>query len=198
MTLRANRDFRLVTLSVLAVLLAGCSIHTSSNSEDKNGKKTDVDIRSPFGSISVHEGAVDAKDIGLPAYPGAQPATGHGDGDDSDNANVNIASPLFGVKVVVQKFETNDSPDKVLAFYQKPMGKYGKVIQCSGGYHGGYHHHEKDSPVSCDNSEGGSEKELKVGTENDQHVLAVKPRGNGSEFTLVYVRAKEKNDKDTI
>ena len=172
-----------------AVFLAGCSIRTNDN-----GDKKDVDIRSPFGSISVHEGNVDAKDLGLPAYPGARPSKSrHGD-DDSDNANVNIAGPMGGVKVVVQKFETDDPPSKVLDFYQKPMSKFGKVIQCSGEYHGNYHHHGKDAPVSCDNNDSGSAKELKVGTEDDQHVVAVKPHGNGSEFTLVYVRAKESKD----
>lgn len=195
MRLRVNRDFCRVALGLLTgiFLLAGCSIHASKSGDDKN---KDVDIRSPFGSISVHAGNVDTKEIGLPAYPGAQPAKGQG--DDDDNANVNIASPLFGVKVVVQKFETDDSPDKVLAFYQKPMGKYGKVIECRGEYHSGYHHHGKDAPVSCDDAGNSSEKELKVGTENDQHVVAIKPRGNGSEFTLVYVRAREAKDKDTI
>jgi hypothetical protein len=178
-----------------AVFLAGCSIHTSSSGDKKNNN---VDIRSPFGSISVHEGNVDAKDIGLPVYPGAKPKQGHDD-EDSDNANVNISTPFAGVKVLVQKFETDDSPDKVLDFYQKPMGKYGKVLQCSGGYHGGhFHHHEDNAPVSCDNIGSSSERELKVGTENDQHVVAVKPQGNGTEFTLVYVRAKTSNDKDTI
>jgi hypothetical protein len=194
MTVKRSRNLLPVLCSVLcAVLLAGCSIHTSKSSDDKN---KDVDIRSPFGSISVHEGGVDAKDIGLPSYPGARPTKGHG--DDDDNANVNISSPLFGVKVVVQKFETDDSPDKVLDFYQKPLGKYGKVIQCSGSSHSSYHHHQKDAPVSCDDAGSGSNKELKVGTENNQHVVAVKPRGNGSEFTLVYVRAKGSDDKDTI
>lgn len=189
-----NQKFCLAVLSLAcAVFFAGCSIHTSKSSDDK---KKDVDIRSPFGSISVHAGSVEAKDTGLPGYPGAQAAKD--DDDDDNNANVNISSPLFGVKVAVQKFETNDSPDKVLAFYQKPMSKFGKVIQCSGSYHGGYHHHGKDAPVSCDDTGGGSEKELKVGTENDQHVVAVKPRGAGSEFTLVYVRAKGTDDKDTI
>jgi len=194
MRMKENRNLLLILSGlVCAVLLAGCSIHAGKSGDDKN---KDVDIRTPFGSISVHEGSVDAKDLGLPAYPGARPTKG--DHDDSDNANVNISSPLFGVKVVVQKFETDDSPDKVLDFYQKPMGKFGKVVQCNGGYHGSYHHHDKDAPVSCDGSGSGSEKELKVGTENNQHVVAVKPRGKGSEFTLVYVRAKESDDKDTI
>lgn len=188
-----QKSFPRVALSLLCALwLSGCSIHTSKSGDNKD---KDVDIRSPFGSISVHEGGVDAKDLGLPAYPGARPTKGDGD---SDNANVNISGPMFGVKVVVQKFETDDSPSKVLDFYQKPLAKYGKVIQCSGEYHRNYHHHGKDAPVSCDSSDSGSDKELKVGTEEDQHIVAVKPRGNGSEFTLVYVRTKEGKEKDSI
>jgi len=172
-------------------LLSGCSVHTSKSADDKD---KDVDIRSPFGSISVHKGNIDAKDLGLPGYPGARPSKDRD--DDKDNANVNIAGPFFGVKVVVQTFDTDDSPDKVLDFYRKPLSKYGKVIECSGGFHG-YHHRQKDAPVSCDQNSG-SEKELKVGTENDQHVVAVKPQGKGSQFTLVYVRTKESDDKDSI
>lgn len=193
MTTKQKRSFLAVLLSALcALVLAGCSVHASKTAD---GKDKDVDIHSPFGSVSVHAGNVEAKDIGLPAYPGARPAKSHDENDD-DNANVNISSPFFGVKVVVQKFETDDSPDKVLDFYQKPMAKFGKVIQCSGEYHG-YHHHHGNEAVSCDNS-GGNEKELKVGTEDNQHVVAVKPRGTGTQFTLVYVRAKENDDKDTI
>ena len=193
--MKNNKKLLLFVLSAaMAVCMAGCSVHTSTS--DGN-KKKDVDIRSPFGSISVHEGAVDAKTIGLPAYPGARLKQGH-DGEDSDNANVNVSVPFVGVKVLVQKFETDDSPDKVLGFYQKPMAKYGRVIQCSGWFHSGYHHHEGDAPVSCDDSGGGSEKELKVGTEDNQHVVAVKPSGKGSEFTLIYVRTRENDDKDTI
>lgn len=193
MKTRQKRKFLWVLLTALfALVLAGCSVHASKTAD---GKDKDVDIHSPFGSVSVHAGNVDAKDIGLPAYPGARAAKSRHD-DDDDNANVNISSPFGGVKVVVQKFETDDSPDKVLDFYLKPMGKFGKVIQCTGEYHG-YHHRHGSDPVSCDNN-GGGEKELKVGTEDNQHVVAVKPRGTGTEFTLVYVRARENDDKDTI
>lgn len=194
MKMKLNRTLLLPAVGILfalAVGLVGCSVRTSSSGDKKDNN---VDIRTPFGSVSVHEGNVDARDLGLPAYPGARMRQSRDD-DDSDNANVNVSSPFGGVKVVVQKFETDDSPDKVLDFYQKPMGKYGKVIQCSGSYHG-YHHHGKDEPVSCDNIGNSSEKELKVGTENDQHVVAVKPAGKGAQFTLVYVRAKETSDKD--
>lgn len=194
MRVRRNWNLVAVLLSALcALVLTGCSVHATKTAD---GKDKDVDIHSPFGSVSVHAGTVEAKDIGLPAYPGARPAKSDDDDNNDDNANVNISSPFFGVKVVVQKFETDDSPDKVLDFYMKPMGKFGKVIQCNGEYRG-YHHHHGNEQVSCDNT-GGKEKELKVGTEDNQHVVAVRPRGTGTKFTLVYVRARENDDKDTI
>jgi hypothetical protein len=36
--------------------------------------------------------------------------------------------------------------------------------------------------------------ELKVGTEENQHLVAIEPKGKGSKFALVYVRVR---DKDT-
>lgn len=195
MTKKQNHNFCLVVLSlVCAAALVGCSVHVSKNSD---GSDKEVDVRSPFGSVSVHAGEANTKDLGLPLYPGARPSGRHGDND--DNANVDVSSPWAGVKVVVRKFETDDAADKVLDFYQKPMGKFGKVIQCNGGGSDfNYHHHGKNAPVSCDGSGTSYEKELKVGTDDDQHIVAVKPRGNGAEFTLVYVRARTDGDKDTI
>src|SRR4051794_34627252 len=72
-------------------VLAGCSVTTHDKG---NGKNDDVDIKTPFGSLSVKKGASDVKDTGLPPYPGARVAK-----DDDDNehhsANVNISSSLF-------------------------------------------------------------------------------------------------------
>jgi hypothetical protein len=174
------------------VLLTGCSVTTH---EKDNGKKDDVDIKTPFGSLSVKEGSADVKDTGLSPYPGAR-ATKDLDSD-HHSANVNISSSLFGLKVVALKFESDDASDKVVAFYRKEMGKYGNVINCTGGFNMNFHHRDKDAEVTCDNRAGsdhGYKDELKVGTENNQRILAIKPRGNGSEFTLVYVRAWGGND----
>src|SRR5436853_7652169 len=73
-----------------ALVLSGCSIHTSER-KDSTGKSEDVDIRTPFGSISVKENSTDAKDTGLQLYPGARPKSDSG--DDKHSANVNISSP---------------------------------------------------------------------------------------------------------
>jgi hypothetical protein len=177
-------------LSVIA--LTGCSITTHDKG---NGKKDDVDIKTPFGSLSVKEGASDVKDTGLSPYPGARIAKE--DDDHHHSANVNISSSLFGLKVVALKYESDDPSDKVLSFYRKEMGKYGKVIDCTGGFNMNFHHHDKDAEVTCDDHSGsdhGYKEELKVGTENNQRVVAIKPKSAGSEFTLVYVRAWGGND----
>jgi hypothetical protein len=82
------------------------------------------------------------------------------------------------------------------------MGHYGKVVDCTGGFNLNFHpreKHDKDAEVTCKSGEGSGhdyKEELKVGTESNQRIMAVKPRGDGSEFALVYVRAHD--DKDTM
>ncbi|HMC30165.1 MAG TPA: hypothetical protein VKL99_04975 [Candidatus Angelobacter sp.] len=187
-------DFDLIFLAAAVFCLGaftGCSVSTHEN---EKGKKNDVDIRTPFGSLSVREGHTDAKDTGLALYPGARAKK---DSDDErHSANVDISSSLFGVKVVALKFESDDSPDKVLAFYRKEMGKYGKVVDCTGGFNLDFRHHDKNAEVTCDGHDSGHEykEELKVGTENNQRILAIKSNGNGSEFALVYVKTWDNRD----
>jgi hypothetical protein len=180
-----RKAFLLVAAALLCLgAFSGCSVNTH-----ENGKKSDVDVRTPFGSVSVHAGQTDVKDTGLALYPGAR-VKQESDKSDNADANVNVSSSFFGAKVVILKFESDDSPDKVLAFYRKDMGKYGKVVDCTGGFNLNFYRHEKNAPVTCDGHDSGHEynEELKVGTENNQRILAIKPRGQGSEFALLYVR----------
>lgn len=175
-------------------LLAGCKVSTH---EEKGKQGKDVDIRTPLGSLSVHSGPGDPKETGLALYPGAQVRTS-GDDDDS-GANVNISSSLFGMKLAVLKYQTADPPEKVLDFYRKEMSRYGKVIDCTGGFGMTFHHHDKDAEVTCGDHEGRDhdyKQELKVGTENNQRIVAVKPSGNGTDFVMLYVRAQD--EKDTM
>lgn len=185
-----------ITLSMgLALVgLTGCSISASHDS--KGGPDKDVDIRTPLGSLSVRQGASDPKETGLSLYPGATPKK---DFDHEGSANVNISSPFLGVKVVALKYKSDDAPEKVAAFYRKEMAKYGRVLDCSGGFSMGFRRHDKDEEVTCDDRHGSGHEytqELKVGTENNQRIVAIKPSGNGSEFALVYVRAWD--DKSTL
>ena len=91
-----NRFVHLSAATVLFPLaVVGCSITTHDKGD---GKKDDVDIKTPFGSLSVKEDASNVKDTGLSPYPGARIAKE--DDDHHHSANVNISSSLFGLKVI--------------------------------------------------------------------------------------------------
>jgi hypothetical protein len=174
-------------LAALCVLPA-CSIHTNDNAKD--GEKN-VDIKSPVGDLHVSEQA-DIRDAGLTLYPGAQPAP-KDNSDDKKSANVNLSIPGFSLKVVAAEFVSDDTPDKVIAYYDKELQRYGKPIQCHTPWSGGHVDTEsgKDTmskPVSCDSKGSGDSVELKVGTEGNQHVVAIKPSIKGTRFALVYIR----------
>ncbi len=169
-------------LSLIALaLLAGCTVHEGRT--DSGEKK--VDISTPFGSIKVNTD-VDVKDTGLPVYPGAQRVT---DDEDKDKhaANVNISVAGVGLKVVAIKYRTNDSPEKVLAFYRPKMKEFGGLLECRNEKFGTYSHSSEDKELTCDKGSHGSDIELKAGTPDREHIVAVKPSSDGSEFALVYV-----------
>jgi hypothetical protein len=186
-------------LFVALCVLPACSIDANDKHNSKDGEKH-VDIKSPIGDLHVSEQA-DIRDAGLTLYPGAKPAP-KDNGDDKKSANVNLSFPGFSLKVVAAEFLSEDAPDKVIAYYDKELQKYGKPIQCHGAWSGGNVEtsHGKDElskPVSCGKSGSGDSMELKVGTEGNQHIVAVKPSSQGSRFALVYVRMHTGKD-DTI
>ncbi len=168
-----------------------CSVNVKDHSA---GEKSKVDIDTPIGGIHVNED-VDVRDTGMPVYPGAhkKPKTG----DDEKSANVNISSSFFGVRVAAIEYESDDSPDKVLAYYRDQLKKYGNVVECHTDKHGGdmsVKAGDKNShnPVGCQGSNSGSVIELKAGTEDNQHLVSVEPEGKGSDFALVFVQTRGK------
>jgi len=109
-----------------------------------------------------------------------------------------IADPT-GAVLSLWKSASDDAPDKIIAFYDKELQKYGKTIQCHGAWSGGHveSSHGKDEgskPVSCGNDGHGDSVKLKVGTEGNQHIVAVKPASQGTRFALVYVRMHTGSD----
>ncbi len=168
-------------------MLAGCSVQKEQGI--KGEKK--VDIRTPFGDIKVNTD-VDAKDTGLPVYPGSQRVI---EAHDEHAANLNISSGTFGLKVVAIKFRSDDPPSKVLDFYRPKMrGFGGQYLECQReGLFTYSHPDDKSTELRCDNPRSrGESTELKAGTPDRQHIVAVKPSGSGSEFALVYVSKHEK------
>jgi hypothetical protein len=177
---------------VTLLLLPACSVNVKKG---ENGQDKNVDIHTPVGDIKVDKGA-DARDTGLPVYPGAR--IRHDDDDnDSKSANVNLSFGEYGLKVVALEYESDDKPDKIVSFYQLQLKKYGNVIECHVHSHGG--HVETDAKgdsdeLKCEDS-GGSTIELKVGTKQNQRIVSVEPQDKGAHFALVRVLT---HGKDTI
>jgi hypothetical protein len=181
----------------LAIAFALVSIlPLSALSQDSDSKDKTVDLRSSVGDLHIGPDA-DAKKIGLPLYPGARLKSG---GENQDKANLSILTEAFGMKLIVAKYETDDAPEKVLSFYRDKMKKYGKVLEC--------HHtnendslrgdsdddHDRSKPLKCEGDNSGPIRELKVGTEDNAHILALEDPENhkGTSFALVYLHTRGK------
>jgi hypothetical protein len=175
-----TRTMLTLVLAASAVVLAiGCGIDVH---EAERGKS--VDIKSPLGDVSVRTD-VKNPDTGLPVYPGAQPLREHGE---HESANVNVDSRWFGVKVIAAKYESDDAQDRILEFYRREMKTYGTVTECRGDvdFRGG----PGARRVVCKDRPSSDDVHLVTGTEDRQRVVAVKSRGTGSEFSLVYVNTR--------
>ena len=129
-------------------------------------------------------GEAGAADVGLPLYPGSRP---HMNKDhDSSAAHVWASAGPFGLKVAVVELETADAPDKVAGFYRPALGKYGALLDCSAGVHSNRGHVSGELNCDSDSPDRG-ELVFKAGRDQDQHIVAVKPNGQGSIIDLVYV-----------
>jgi hypothetical protein len=181
----------LVVACVVALaLLPACSVNVQ---KEHNGQDKQVDIRTPVGGIHVSKDA-DVSDVGLAAYPGAHLKQKDNDGDDK-SANVNISGFGFGLRVIALEYGSGDAPSKVVAFYKDQLKKYGSVLECHTSSHLDVNMKMKSDgdshELTCD-STSGNNVELKVGTRENQHIVAVEPDGKGSSFSLVYVRTHGK------
>jgi len=179
-----------VVLAIATLLASACSINVK---KEQNGEDKQVDINTPVGGIHVSKGA-DVADVGLAVYPGARLKQSDSDGNDK-SANVNISSFGFGLKVVALEYRSDDSPAKLVAYYKDQLQKYGKVLECHTSHFDvnpdvkGSDHESHE--LTCEGSSGNN-IELKVGTKENQHIVAVEPDGKGSSFSLVYVRTHGK------
>jgi hypothetical protein len=179
----------------IAILSFAAQAQKPDNSQDQK-----LDVRSSVGDLHVGNDA-DARKAGLPLYPGAR--LRH-DKDNSNALNLGVLTEAFGVKLVVASYDSDDAPGKVIDYYRERLKKYGKVLECHTREHGGDTHADvnddehsggdHDKRLKCEGDNTGPVTELKVGTEDNQHVVSVEPKngGSGSTFALVYVHTRGK------
>ena len=167
----------LVILGLLP-LTAACGI---SVDKDEDGRNKKVSISTPVGKVQVNADADTPPDTGLPVHAGARAVRD----EEHENANVNIEGGFFGVKVAVARYEDAADRQAILDFYKKELAKFGTVSECKGDLD------FKDSLATPRCKERSRDEiQLGAGTEGDNHIVSVKPRGTGSEFTLIHVQTR--------
>jgi hypothetical protein len=160
--------------------------------DDKDKKKEKVDIQTPFASLKVNTDEKAATDNGIPVYPGAhlRPA----ENGDNHAANVNLGAMGFGLKVIAAEYETDDAPEKVKAFYQDKMKKFGDVLVCNGHSGGSDVHIDskgEDTKLSCKDAHGDG-WEIKAGTSENEHMVSIQPHVSGTRFGTVLLQTHGK------
>jgi hypothetical protein len=176
---------------LLVTVLSGC--HVSSH---KNGDSDNVNIGTPFGSMQVKTNDnVATSGLGITPYPGAQIVKKGSDHDSgAADVNMNFGSFHLGVKAVA--YTTPDSPEKVLAFYKKDLGRYGVVLQCEGKRTIGEPTRTAEG-LTCNSDESVhsgdanwdsdalTKTELRTGSKLHQHIVAVETKDGATKVGMV-------------
>jgi hypothetical protein len=176
-----------VALGMATSLLAGCRVES-----DKHGDSDNVKISTPFGGMQVKTNhAVVLEEIGLPAYPGAQLVKKD---KDKGAADVDLNFGSFRLRVKAVGYRTDDSPDKVEAFYRSGMRRFGDVIACRDNLTVGSPartlegltcDNEVKNHVTLSNHPGKGNLQLKAGSKQHQHIVEIEPDGGGTKIGLV-------------
>lgn len=167
---------RSLVVAMLLLSVGGCSAEDSGSS------------RGLEASVRINDEAT-AEDVGLPAYPGSKSYKEHG--ESSSGANVGLSTPLFGLKVAAVKLESADEPERVARFYRKALSKYGDLLDCSDGAATAEKVASSEG-LKCDPTDSDEHRIVyKVGTKNNQRIVAIKPHGKGARFDLVHVSIRD-------
>jgi hypothetical protein len=196
------RSIFVLALFALAFGIAAAMPVLASQAQKPDSEQNkNFDVRSSLGDVHVGSDA-DARKAGLPLYPGARI---HPPDEENSNAfNVGVLTEAFGIKLVIAKYDSDDAPDKVISYYRDRLKKYGKVLECHTHKHDGDHNGDTNAEtkdddnhskaLKCEGDGTGPVTELKVGFEDNQHVVTVESRDDksGSTFALVYVHTRGK------
>lgn len=181
-------------LAAVAVVCGSLCFALPLAAQEKPGKEASGGKGNKGAGIYFNAEA-GAKDVGLPVYPGARP---HKEKEnDSESIKMGLWGSSFAFKLAVLKLESNDSPEKVAAFYKKALAKYGTVLDCgaASSQTGEQSGNKSSKQLTCeDDKPKPGEMLFKAGTKEKQHLIGIEPNGSGSVFQLVYV---ESPDSDT-
>jgi|SRR5687768_13667071 len=106
----------------------------------------------------------------------------------ADPTNVSFTGSFADARVVPEKFESDDAPAMVLEFYRAAMRAHADVVECRGNIN--IRRSRRTEKAVCIERPSSQVVQLATGTRSHYRVVAVKPRGTATDFTLVsvYVR----------
>jgi hypothetical protein len=144
-----------------------------------------------------------AAEIGLPAYPGATLVK---EADDDNTADLGFTFGDTHFRIMVAKYTSADTPERVLAFYRKPLSRYGEVLECNHGKpigeltvaHSGLtcSEQKKGGLTLTDHSLSSGGRELRVGSPHQFRVVCIdESHPQSTRFWLVYIELPKDNDK---
>lgn len=191
-----KRGFLAVVVGAL-LLTTGCRVQVD---KAKDGGDKNVKIDTPMGGLHVRTDQMSAADVGLPVYPGAEIIKGT---DNDKSADVHMGFGKWQLRVKVVNYQTPDSRDQVMTFYQKALGRYGDVIQCN-------HNNPVGTPaitregLTCGDSEKNVHVDesdglnLRAGSKHHQHLIEIK-KGDGdkTKFALVELELPDTGDSSS-
>ena len=142
-------------------------------------------------NLALHANShASAADVGLPAYPGA---TLFKDTDNDSAADLGLTLGDFHFRLMAVNYVTSDSPAQVLAFYRKPLSRYGQVLECDHGKPVGALTVTR-SGLTCgqvqigDNTNSSTDHEIRAGSLHQYRIVGIDQAHPGStRFGLVYL-----------
>jgi hypothetical protein len=138
-------------------------------------------------NLALHANShASAADVGLPAYPGATP---YKESDnDSTSADLGFTFNEVHFSMKAAKYQTGDSPSQILAFYRKPLSRYGQVLECDHGKPVGTPA-VTNTGLKCEqDGDNSTDHELRAGSPHQFRIVAIEPPASGStRFGLVYL-----------
>jgi hypothetical protein len=185
--MQGKRQVLMAGITAAMMTVMGCRVDTSKPNE--NGKPN-VKVATPFGGVQVKtDDALVEQGLGLPIYPGAELVKK--DDKKTEAADVNLSFGKFQLRVKAAHYRTPDAPEKVQAFYEDALKRYGTVIECNDGHAVGTPT-RTDEGLTCEegthgksNSDTAGKIELKAGSKQHQHIVGIDPDGSGTKFGVV-------------
>lgn len=155
------------------------------------------------------------EETGLPLYPGAiierdeqgeRGEKGEKEREElSNGVNFDLWFGGFGLKLTVVKLKTDDSAEKVSAFYRNALTKYGEILDCSTNESTATRRSErrkasdKSDKLNCDDLHTSKGKNrdgefYKSGVKQKQYGVAIQSKGDGATFQLLHFEKRGGDD----